>query len=195
MSNSDNQMEEKTINKGDINPTHNMEGEYVILMETSGKECESWYNFIRKKDNEESLEHLNKQLKEVDWYIMGDLSIFDLDLEHTVSAVTAKQMTKIDVNSYMYHRKFDGKLDKIDLGFKRKDSNTRKVERTFDLLGYGQIEDYISDEDLDPEDLTEISESESDYESDSDSESENRYDLKKLPSSIENINITKRNKK
>lgn len=151
-------------------PSHIMTGNYVALMETNGKECESWYYFIRREGNEEALKHLNDQLVKVDWYILDDLSTFDLDLDHNVSAITAKEMTKIELNSYAFHRKFDGKLDNINLGFKKKDKNEKMICKTFDQLGYGQIEDYISDEDLDPEDLT--SNSESDSESESESEEE-----------------------
>ena len=32
-------------------PSHIMEGEYAALMETNGKECESWYYFIRCEGN------------------------------------------------------------------------------------------------------------------------------------------------
>ena len=98
-------------------PSHITEGDYAILMETNGKECESWYYFIRMKDNIEALKHLQKQLETVEWYILDDLSTFDLELENTVSATTAKEMSKVDLNHYSFHRKFDGKLDTIHLGF------------------------------------------------------------------------------
>ena len=166
-------------------PSHIMTGNYVALMETNGKECESWYYFIRREGNEEALKHLNDQLEKVDWYILDDLSTFDLDLDHNVSATTAKEMTKIELNSYAFHRKFDGKLDKINLGFKKKDKNEKMICKAFDQLGYGQIEDYISDEDLDPEDLTSNSESDSESESESeededdDDEAEEDDDSKK----------------
>lgn len=160
-------------------PSHIMDGQYAVLMETSEKECESWYYFIRVDGNLSALRHLQNQLEKVEWCIMDDLSTFDLDLEHLVSANTAKQMTKLELNSYSFHRKFDGKLQEIHLGFKKKDDDTRKMERAFDLLGYGQIEDYIDDEDLDPEDLTDAS-SEDDSDSDSDSDSsEDKKEFKK----------------
>lgn len=152
-------------------PSHIMFGEYAVLMETSGAECESWYYFIRKQGNEEALLHLQEQLESVEWYILDDLSTFDLDLEHYVTAKTAKQMTKLELNSYAFHRKFDGKLRRIDLGFRRKDKTEKRMGKVFDILGYGQIEDYIEDEDLDPEDLTDHSDSDS-SESESESESE-----------------------
>jgi len=147
-------------------PSHIMHGKYVALMETNDKEGESWYYLIRLENNEEALQLLQKQLEEVDWYLIDDLSTFDLDLEHQISATTAKEMTKLELNAHSFHRKFDGKLKDIHFGFKKKDSNDRKIEKAFDLLGYGQIEDYIDDEDLDPEDLRN-----SDDESSSDEES------------------------
>lgn len=161
-------------------PTHNMEGDYVALMETNGQEYESWLNFIRVAGNEEALAHLQKQLEEVDWYIVDDLSTFDLDLVHKVSAKTAKEMTKLELNSQMFHRKFDGKLKMINFRFekikKKKKStpesiNEAKICRVFDILGYGQIEEYISDEDLDPEDLAPEGESSDESSDDSSEES------------------------
>lgn len=133
--------------------SHNMEGDYVVLMETSGKECESWYYFIKYNGNEEALAHLQSQLEKIDWYIYNDLSTFDLDLEHKVPAPMAKLFTKLDLNAYSFHRKFDGKLKKIDLKLSDKDKTKKKMAKAFDVLGYGQIEDYVSDEDIDPEDL------------------------------------------
>ena len=95
-------------------------------------------------------------------------------LEHYISAKTAKDLTKLELNSYAFHRKFDGKLKNINFKFKSKDlkSNERMMGKIFDQLGYGQIEDYISDEDLDPEDLvTDCSYSESESCTDTDDES------------------------
>lgn len=169
-------------------PSHIMTGNYVALMETNGKEFESWYYFIRHEGNEEALKHLQDQLEKIDWYIVDDLSTFDLDLDHFVSASTAKEMTKLEMNSYAFHRKFDGKLKTINFNFKKKDTkdtergNERMMCKVFDLLGYGQIEDYISDEDLDQEDLTDReTSSESDTEDDSDSDSESDSEKEKKP--------------
>lgn len=167
-------------------PSHIMTGDYAAFMETNGKEFESWYYFIRREGNEEALKHLQDQLEKIDWFILDDLSTFDLDLDHYVSAATAKQMTKLELNSYAFHRKFDGKLQKINFNFKKKDtrdnerSNERMICKVFDLLGYGQIEDYISDEDLDEEDLTdnEYSDSESDEDTEDESDSESSEDKK-----------------
>ncbi len=181
-----------SVEKSKQLPSHKMDGFYVILMETSGEEYESWYYFIRIQGNEENLKYLSDQLEKVDWRILDDLSTFDLDMEHPVSAQTAKEMTKVDLNHTSFHRKFDGKLKKIDFDFKRKDGNETKICKVFDILGYGQIEDYIDDEDIDDEDLesTEestdeesVSSSEEDDSSDSDLE-ELRKGVNRLPPSI-----------
>jgi hypothetical protein len=178
-------------------PSHNTTSKYVILMETNGKECESWLYFIRKDGNEEALEHLYEQISKIEWYIMDDLSTFDLDLKHDVSALTAKEMSKVDLNSYSFNRKFDGKLKMIDFRFKKKDDDEKMMCKVFDQLGYGQIEDYISDEDIDEEDLeTEKSDSSSDDESNSDSSksppAKTYKNNSKLPPSISSkINLQK----
>lgn len=134
-------------------PSHNMSGKYAILMETSGEENESWYYFIKYEGNEENLKDLQSQLEKIEFYIIDDLSTFDLELDILVSAQTAKEMTKIDLNHSSFHRKFDGVLQKIDFDFKKKDGNETKICKVFDILGMGQIENYIDDEDLDEEDL------------------------------------------
>jgi hypothetical protein len=134
-------------------PSHKTDGKYVTLMETSGEENESWIFFIRLDGNEENIKNLQSQLEQVEWYIIDDLSTFDLDVEHPVSALTAKEMTKVDLNHTSFHRKFVGVLQKIDLGYTKKDGNDTKICKTFDILGYGQIENFIDDEDLDEEDL------------------------------------------
>ena len=151
-------------------PSHKTDGDYVILMETNGKELESWYNCIRVEGNEAALAHLQSQLEKVDWYIVDDLSTFDLDLDHKICACTAKELTKIELNAVAFHRKFDGKLRKINLGFRRRDDNEAKICKAFDLLGYGQIDEYLSDEDLDPEDLTDATDDSQSSSSESDEE-------------------------
>jgi hypothetical protein len=172
-------------------PSHNMTGKYVALMETNGKECESWYYFIKYEGNEENLKILNDQLNQVEWYVLDDLSVFDLDLEHFVSASTAKEMTKLELNSYAFHRKFDGILQPIKLGFKNKDKNEKKIRKAFDHLSYGQVEDYINDEDLDSEDLTD-NESESESESDSDSGSKSECVLKSKSELVSESDFSKK---
>jgi hypothetical protein len=140
---------------------------YAVLMETNGEECESWYYFIKYNGNENKLLHLSKQIEQIEMYIMDDMSTFDLDLEHLVSESTAKEMTKVELNSVSFHRKFDGELKTVNLGLKRKDSNEKRITRVHNKLGLGKIEDYIDEEDIDEEDLL-STRSESDHEDDED---------------------------
>lgn len=119
---------------------------YVVLCETNGKECESWYYFIKYNGNEKALEYLQKQLEKIDMYILDDLSTFDLDLDHFFTQETATEMTRLEINSYMFHRRFDGELDMIHLDLRRKDDNEDKIQKANDILAYGRIEDFIGDE-------------------------------------------------
>ena len=160
-------MEESKNKDSGVEPSHNMTGDYVVLMETSGEEMESWYYFIRVQGNEENLKFLQDQLEQVDWYVLDDLSTFDLDLEHYVSAQTAKEMTKLDLNYSSPHRKFDGKLKIIDFEFDKKDKNKKKIRKVNKILGYSSIEAFIDDEDYDEEDLRSGSEGSNDTDNES----------------------------
>lgn len=181
--------------------TRPTEYKYAVLMETSGEECESWYYCIRYEGNENNLKHLQEQLESVDWYILDDLSTFDLDLEHFISETTAKELTKLELNHHSFHRKFDGVLDKVDLNLRKKDKNEKKMVKVFDVLGYGQIEDYVDGEDLDEEDLTDTPQSSSDDDGseedgsdDSGEDSENEKTVKKdrkkgIPVALQKSNL------
>jgi hypothetical protein len=138
---------------------------YVIFMETSGEEVESWYCFIKYKGNEENLKYLYDQLESIDWYILDELSTFDLDLENFVCSRTAKEMTTIDLNHYSCHRKFDGKLQKINLCIKS--NNEKNMMKAFDILGYGQIEDFIDNEDINESESSTSNDEESSHSEDS----------------------------
>jgi len=139
---------------------------YAILMETSGREFESWYNFIRYEGNEDNLRYLQKQLEKVDFYVIDDLSTFDLELEHLVSEETARQMCLVDLNAYMFHRKFNGKLQKINFGFSKRDDNEDRIEKVYDMIGNGDIDNYLDGE----EDLSDENEIEDDIEDHEDHE-------------------------
>ena len=157
------------------------ESKYATLMETNEAEMESWYYFIKYDGNEENLKNLQSQLEKVKFKTIEELSAFDLELNYLVSAQTAKDMTKIDMNAFSFHRKFDGKLKPIDFGFTDTDKNIKKIKKCNDVLGYGSIDEFISDEDIDPEDLrnsdeSEESESETTSEEESDSDSEEDSD-------------------
>jgi hypothetical protein len=134
---------------------------YATLAETSGKKCETWYYFIKYYGNEEMLKSLQKKLDKVDFYIIKNLSTFDL--ENLVCEKTAKEMSKIEVN-VMFHRKFDGELKNIDFRFKKRDDNEDRICKVFEVLGLGRIEEHIDEEDIDEEDMDKLGE----YDSDSD---------------------------
>lgn len=168
-------------------------GTYSVLMETNEKECESWYYFIRNEGNEENLKDLKKQLDSIkEVYAMEDMSIFYLETRTSVSAQTAKEMSLLDINEYSYHRKFDGKLQFVDLEFSSRDSDETKMCKTCDRLGYGKIEDYIDNEDVDTDD----SSSDTSCSSDSDESSDDTYQFRKelkvknIPSTISDVNDT-----
>lgn len=179
-------MSDQTKSKSSTNENSNQEYKYVVLMETSGEECESWYYCIRYEGNEKNLKHLHDQLESVKWYILDDLSTFDLDMEHFISEKTAKELTKLELNHHSFHRKFNGILDKVELNLRKKDKTEKKMVKVFDILGYGQIEDYIDNEDLDEEDLTDTKQSSSEEESDQESEDESPEEI---PASLQKSNL------
>lgn len=133
--------------------SENKQNQYVVLAECNGKEYETWYYFIKLNGNEKALEYLDKQLKSIEFYIIDDLSTFDLDMDHPMSESTAKQMVRLEINSISDHRMFEGKLQMIDLNFNKNDSNDKKIVKTFKRLGIGRIDRYIDQEYIDPERL------------------------------------------
>lgn len=150
--------------KSTVKTSHNMEGKYAVIQEFNDEESEAWLYFIRYEGNEENLKFLADQIEKIDWYLIEDCSTFDIDLEHLVSAQTAKEMTKVNLNSHQWHRKFDGKLEKIKFKFKKKHDNEDRMYIVFDKIGYGAISDFIDDEDIDTDDLTDNSYSDNDSE-------------------------------
>jgi len=149
------------------------ENKYVVLAETNGKDLECWYYFIKYNGNENALKHLQEQFSKVEFFIMDDLSMFDLDLDHLMSEQTAKEMVRLEVNVY-FHRMFNGKLKMIDFGFKENESNKKKILKVFKTLGVGQIDNFIDDEYVDPE-VLKLSNEDSSSEDDS-SESSDDYE-------------------
>ena len=120
---------------------------FTILMETNSEDPESWYYFIKYDGNEDALTYLDKQLNKIDMFMIDGYSIFDLDLIHLVSEETAREMCMVDLNTITPHRKFDGKLQMINLNFKKRDSNEDMIEKLFDKLGLHHIDDFIDEED------------------------------------------------
>ena len=148
---------------------------YVILMETNGEESESWYNFIRYEGNEDALQQLKRQLEKVEFYVIDDMSTFDLEMDNLVNEDTARQMCMVDLNAFMFHRKFNGKLEKIDFGFSRKDDNEDRIGKVHDKLGFGDIDKFVDGEEEFKDD-NESTSSHSSSSSSSSSESESDDD-------------------
>jgi len=161
--------------KLDYEPSHKTDGKYAILMETSPEEYESWYYFIRVEGNEDNLKNLKNHIESIEWSIIENCNVFDIELDHLISATTAKELTKVDLNHTSFHRKFDGVLKNIEFKFKKKASNEDKMWKIFDVLGYGQIENFIDDEDLDEEDLA-TDNGEDDEDDDEDDEEDDEED-------------------
>ena len=120
---------------------------YVILCESSGEELEQWYYFIKYEGNEQALKYLYDQLEKVEMFVLDDLSTFELDLDNKLSETCAKEMTMVDINSYTYHRKFDGKLQYIDFKLKKRDDNEDMIEKIHNTLAFGDIDKFIDNED------------------------------------------------
>lgn len=146
----------------EIKSTHDMTSKYVVLQECNEAEMETWLYFIKYEGNEKNLDHLKKQLEKIEMFMIEGCSTFDIDTNNLVSAQTAKEMTKVELNAFQWHRKFDGKLKKISLHIKDDDDEETKICKVFEKLGYGQIEEYIDDEDIDSCDVTVTSECNSD---------------------------------
>ena len=136
---------------------------YVILCESNGQECEQWYYFLKVEGNEKALQYLNAQLEKIEMCILDDLSMFELDLDNKVSETTAKEMTNVDLNSFQYHRKFDGTLQLIDFKLRKRDDTEDMIEKVHNKIAYGDIAKYIDEEDKNgKEDNVEDSEDEND---------------------------------
>lgn len=141
------------------------DNKYVIMMETTDTLQESIYYFLKYNGNEEIIGCLSSQISNIIWYNFDGMSTFDLDTTNIVSESTAVEMCKVCLNSSP-HRKFDGRLKHIDFEFLEEDTDEIKIEKVFDLIGLGKIENYIDQED------TEFDYSTSDDDSDSGEEGE-----------------------
>lgn len=160
-------------NKVEVNDNSNTSVKYCVLMETSEEHSESWYYFLKFNGNEDNLTHLKNQLESIkdisDRY--EDVNVFDIDLDNLVSEQTAKEMSRLDLNAFTSHRKFDGTLKKIDFGFKNKNTDEQKLNKIFNKIGLGKIENYIDKEDLDPDDIIEREDDEDDEDEEDDDDS------------------------
>ena len=116
-------------------------------MESNENEVESWYYFLKVEGNEKELDYLNQQLEKMDMVFEDDLNTFILELENPVSEQTAREMCKVDLNHTTFHRKFDGKLEMINLNLKKRDSNLKMLRKLNKKLMNQGIENFIDNED------------------------------------------------
>jgi hypothetical protein len=127
----------------------NKANKYAVLMETSGEDHESWYYFLKFNGNEENLKHIQDQFNLIhDHVVLENIHLFDIDIMNLVSEATAKELTLLELNSRTYHRKFDGVLSKVDFNFLLSDNDDEKLWKIFDLIGDGDIKDFITLEDI-----------------------------------------------
>ena len=79
----------------------------------------------------------------------------------------------VDINSYTYHRKFDGKLQYIDFKLKKRDDNEDMIEKIHNTLAFGDIDKFIDKEDKNGKDGTDDNDGDGDNDgNDSDDSSE-----------------------
>lgn len=173
------------------------EARYVCLQETSEEECETWMYFLKYDGNEAAIAHLSQQLESVNFTLLEGCGTFDIDVEHFVSATTAKEVTKLELNSHSWHRKFDGKLamidlelDKVEKKAKRKNKddeqcNDKKMEKIYDILGYGGIDKFIDEEDIDAEDRAEASDTDDGSESDAEPQVASPKKVREIPAAAQ----------
>ena len=72
--------------------------------------------------------------------------MFTLELGHLVSEQTAREMCTVDLNAGMFHRKFDGTLKKIRFDFSKRDDNEERIEKIYDMIGRGDIDNFVDGE-------------------------------------------------
>jgi hypothetical protein len=131
-------------------PSHNTEGKYATLVETSFELNQSWYVFIKMDGNEKLIYQLSHLINQIDWKKKSDnyLNQFSFDVDNLVSAKTAKELTMLGLNHIYKHTKFDGKLRKIPLEFNNFDSNNTMMCKINDLLKNLNISKFVDDMDV-----------------------------------------------
>jgi hypothetical protein len=113
---------------------------YWILTETNTRRNETWHTFILvNQENTLQIRHLKKQLGKIRWFKLNEEpSIFSLDISNTVSEQTAIEMCSINTHNLTLNRKFDRTLKHIDFEFKQSDTNQKRIEKVFDVIGMGK---------------------------------------------------------
>ena len=165
--------------------TKSVEPTYAVFAETNADDMETWLTFISKEGNESKLNHLSRQLDQIDWSEAPEYTgMFVVDTKG-VSRTTAREMMFVNLNTRYDPNKFDGPMKLIDFGFKKKDSHETKAVKVYELIGEGNVCNFLGKEDLDGCSLK--GSDDSDYSSESDDEIRRRprgsgsLDLTELP--------------
>lgn len=144
---------------------------YATLTETDCETGETWYYFINMENNQEELKFLAEQLDTIEE--MGiydeDVNAYCLDVTNPVSAETAREMTRLHVNNVTPHRKFDGKMKKIDFKFKERHHDLKRQLKVTETIGNGRISLFVENEEVNPTWQAEFGDSESSSTSSSES--------------------------
>tara|TARA_B110000285_G_scaffold132813_1_gene149019 strand:- start:1722 stop:2258 length:537 start_codon:yes stop_codon:yes gene_type:complete len=158
---------------------------YAVFAETNTDDMETWLTFIEINGNEEHLSILSNQLDEIDWSAAPEYTgMFVIDTKG-VSLSTARDMMFVNLNTRYDPNKFDGRMKKIDFGFEKRDSDETKAVKVYELIGEGNICNFLGREDLEGCSLKESDDE--DYSDESDDEIRRRprgtgsLDLNELP--------------
>ena len=105
---------------------------YVVLAEKCRKENETFVWFLQWTGNEDEIRKLDAYLQAVtesDDDYGGDISTYTLDITHTVSKQTAKEMCKVSVWFYMNPEMLSGKFKGLGLDYEK--PSTQDLDRVF----------------------------------------------------------------
>jgi hypothetical protein len=105
---------------------------YVVLAEKCRKENETFVWFLQWTGNEDEIRKLDAYLQAVtesDEDYEGDISTYTLDITHTVSKQTAKEMCKVSVWYYMSPEMLSGKFKGLGLDYEK--PSARDLDRVF----------------------------------------------------------------
>lgn len=115
---------------------------YAVLSEICNDDAENCFYFIKYEGNEAALRNLRDSLGEINWEKFENMYIFRLDMDNLVSDTTAREMS----NTIFYNKVFNS-MKMIDFNFEENDSNESNFETVIEKIGFGNIRDYLEDED------------------------------------------------
>ena len=121
---------------------------YAVFAETNADDMETWLTFIESKGNSSYLADLSTQLDQIDWSEAPEYTgMFVIDTDG-VSLSIAREMMFVNLNTRYDPNKFDGKMKQIDFGFEKGDSDETKAVKVYEMIGEGNLCNYLGKEDL-----------------------------------------------